>query len=149
MLTTVAASRNESTPSNRPPSCGGVVLFELLTGRTLRFLPVTAISGFAISPDGQELATVSDDRMLRIWRIEDGAELHCIQAHGVSAKGVAWTMDGRTLGTVGMDGLFRCWRRDVMQMTMEVPFSTQLLSLEFSPDGKKLQFWTARAVPSC
>ena len=67
----------------------------------------------------------------------DGAELHCIQAHGVSAKGVAWTMEGRTLGTVGMDGLFGCWRRDVMQMTMEVPFSTQLLSLEFSPDGRK------------
>ena len=45
--------------------------------------------------------------------------------------------DGRTLGSVGMDRVFRCWRRDVMQMTMEVPFPAQLDSLEFSPDGTK------------
>ena len=76
----------------------GVVLFEPLSGQILQSLSVAAVTGIAFSPDSQELATVSDDRMLRIWRIEDGAELHSIQAHGVSAKDVAYTPDGRTLG---------------------------------------------------
>ena len=39
--------------------------------------------------------------------------------------------------TVGKDGMFRCWRRELMQMTMEVPFSSPLHLLEFSPDGTK------------
>jgi len=118
-------------------NANGVVLFEPQSGSILRLLAVAGLTGIAFSPDSQELATVSDDRMLRIWRIEDGSELHCIQAHGVSAKDVAYTPDGRTLGTVGLDGLFRCWRRGRMQMTMEVPFSSQLNWLEFSPDGTK------------
>ena len=94
-----------------------------------------AIRGFDFSPDDLELATVSNDGMLRTWRVADGIELTSVHAHDVSANGVAYTPDGKTIATVGSDGFFRCWRRDILQQTLEVPFRARLFFLKFSPDG--------------
>lgn len=112
-----------------------VVIVESRSGRILRTLDDRAVRGLAFSPDSQELATVSDDRMLKIWRVSDGMLLYSRQAHGVAARDVAFTSDGKTIGTVGADGLFRCWRRDVMEMTMELSLENPLSQFKFSPDG--------------
>lgn len=113
-----------------------VVIVESSTGRILRTLDDRAVGGFAISPDAEELATVSDDRMLKIWRVSDGMLLHSRQAHGVAARDVAYTSDGKTIGTVGADGLFRCWRRDVMEMTIELRLANPPQQIKFSPNGR-------------
>lgn len=105
------------------------------SGRVLHAIHHPAIRGFDFSPDDLELATVSNDGMLRTWRVADGIELHSVHAHNVSANGVAYTSDGKTIGTVGSDGLFRCWCREILQQTMEVPFRARLYFLKFSPDG--------------
>ena len=105
------------------------------SGRVLYTIHHPAIRGFDFSPDDLELATVSNDGMLRTWRVADGIELHSVHAHNVSANGVAYTSDGKTIGTVGSDGLFRCWRREILQQTMEVPFRARLYFLKFSPNG--------------
>jgi len=78
----------------------GVTLVDSTTGSTLHTLggPNSAINYLAFSPDGREVATVSDDRSLRIWRISDGVEIHSVEAHKIADKNVACTPDARRSG---------------------------------------------------
>ncbi len=91
---------------------------------------------FAFSPDGSEIAIVSEDRKLRRLSIKNCTDIASVEAHEVAARGVAYTPDGLTIGTVGTDGYFRCWRVAVMEPTMELPLGTPLMQLKFSPDGQ-------------
>ena len=64
----------------------------------------------AFSPDGRLLASVADDRTLRLWDVATG------QPHGPSLTGhrdeirtVAFSPDGRWVATGSRDGLVRLW----------------------------------------
>jgi serine/threonine protein kinase/WD40 repeat protein len=128
------------SPDSRQIACSvqrGILLFDTRTLQSTGELNVPEVRQFGFSPNGREIATVGDDRLLRIWQLSDRRNTHTVQAHGVSARDVAWTADGLTLATVGSDGLFRCWRRQGLHLTLEVPFSSPLYQLEFSPDGNR------------
>src|SRR5437763_1893500 len=59
------------------------------------------VSSLAWSPDGDRLASGSQDRTCRLWDPATGASVRQlkIEAHGETAavSGVAWSPDGRTL----------------------------------------------------
>jgi WD40 repeat protein len=58
-----------------------------------------AVTGFAFSPDGKAIATVTDDRTLRLFRVSD------ISAKGIPSikKGVAKDLAGVAFGSSAED----------------------------------------------
>jgi len=55
--------------------------------------------GLAFTPDGQNLASASADRTIRVWSVVDQALLNSVQGHADEGRVLAFLPDGRTLAS--------------------------------------------------
>lgn len=91
------------------------------------------IYGIDITPDGQWIATVGKDRMLRVWDVLDEQLWFSEAADGFLAKRVCLAPDGRQAVTAGLDGKLLRWdlssksvrsTRGLVTTLVEVPEGT-------------------------
>ena len=61
------------------------------------------------SPNGDRVATASEDKTARVWDAGGGREVLRIEKHAAKVYGVAFSHDGTTLVTSGADGAVRLW----------------------------------------
>lgn len=52
------------------------------------------VKGCAFSPDGSRIVSASDDKTLKLWDAENGAELASLAGHTYSVNGCAFSPDG-------------------------------------------------------
>ena len=64
----------------------------------------------AFSPDGQHIATASEDGTVRVWRVRDGACIATFSEHDDCVSHVAFSADGEVLASGARDGTV-CIRR--------------------------------------
>jgi WD40 repeat protein len=64
----------------------------------------------AFSPDGQTVASGSQDCAVRLWRAADGDLLRTLEGHTGSVVSVAFSPDGQTLASGSWDKTVRLWR---------------------------------------
>lgn len=81
----------------------------VLHGRGVLRAHGDAVRCLAIHPDGDLLASGSDDRTIRLWRLPDGKPLRTLEAHTGSVTCLAIAPDGRRLISAGRDGDIRLW----------------------------------------
>jgi WD40 repeat protein len=67
------------------------------------------VESLAFAPDGETIATVGDDRNLRLWDIASGRRIGILEGHAESVKAVAISPDGKTLATGRDDGTMKLW----------------------------------------
>ncbi len=103
------------------------------------------------SPDGQLLATASEDGTIRLWQVDTGNLLQILKSYSYI---VAFSHDGRTLAAGLHDGEVQLWRvsdwillatleRKTAGITNNVIWNTQsgiasITSLAFTPDDQLL-----------
>jgi len=98
------------------------------------------------SPDGQFIASASDDNTIKLWRC-DGTEVKTLKGHKDSVWNVSFSPDGLTIASASWDGTVKLWNiegkeiktldkssyfRNLTKSTLEL----SLYSINFSPDGK-------------
>ncbi|MDB9312638.1 hypothetical protein PN462_05945 [Spirulina sp. CS-785/01] len=88
------------------------------------------------SPDGQFLATGSDDWIVRIVTIETGEEIARID-HDGRVSTVAWSPDGRFLATGSDDGTARIVTETGEEIA-RIDHDGRVRGVKWSPDGKFL-----------
>ncbi|GIH29729.1 hypothetical protein Aph01nite_80390 [Acrocarpospora phusangensis] len=98
--------------------------------------PVTSC---AFSPDGTLLATTSDDRTVRLWRVADGSVQAVLSGHTGGVWDCAFSPDGTLLATAGEDATVRLWQLpEGLQQAALVGHTSGVWGCAFSPDGTLL-----------
>jgi WD40 repeat protein len=110
------------------------------------------IEGVCFSPDGQRLATASDDTTVKIWDAQTGREELTLQAHTGPVSGVCFSPDARCLASASGKEV-KVWDAQTGQVLLSLQGRTgqtgQVLpslhghsgpdsSVCFSPDGRCL-----------
>lgn len=110
-----------------------LMLFNTITWQpTLDFIAHSyVVSGVRISPDESEIATVSHDNTVRIYKASDVERVQLIYGQ-VGPTAVAFGPKPGQYTTSGWDGTIRIWRNE--DKSESIPVGEAIKSLSVSPD---------------
>ncbi|HEY9860310.1 MAG TPA: NB-ARC domain-containing protein [Candidatus Obscuribacterales bacterium] len=146
---------------------GTVRLWDVTTGECLHSLKDHTgwVWSVAFSPDGQQLASSSSDRTLKLWNLSQFHTLnqvrlvHSLSGHTQSIRAVAFSPDGTTLASGSDDQSIRFWHSPTGECLSVLPGHTSWISsLAFSPDASLLasgsedqsvRLWNSRTHACC
>src|SRR5262249_31556908 len=86
-------------------------LWDLARGQQLLTLPghTSGVTSVAFSPDGQRLASASQDRTVKVWDAARGQELLTLKEHTQEVWSVAFSFDGQRLASASPDQTVKVW----------------------------------------
>ena len=87
----------------------------------------------AISPQGNLIATASEDKTAKIWSSE--GQLLQTLPHSDRVNGIAFSPDGQTIATASKDQTVKLWNLEGELLATLVGHGRTVYSVAFSPDG--------------
>jgi hypothetical protein len=103
-----------------------------------------AVRSVAFSPNGQLVASGSDDNAIRLWDVASGEAVQVLRGHGSGVRACAFSPDGQFVLSGGQDEQLRLWNlagyeeTRVLHSTLLAGHDDAVLSAAFSPDGTKI-----------
>jgi WD40 repeat protein len=91
----------------------------------------------SFSPDGQTIASASDDRTVRLWQ-RDGTLIATLEGHADSVLSVNFSPDGQTIASASADDTVRLWQRDGTPIATLEGHKSTVNDVNFSPDGQTI-----------
>ncbi|BAZ51580.1 WD-40 repeat protein [Nostoc sp. NIES-4103] len=92
------------------------------------------ISGLVLSPNGQILASASQDTTIKLWHL-DGTLITTITGHSAAVWNVAFSPDGKTLVTVSGDKTVKIWSVEGTELSTLKAHRSTVRTIAYSPDG--------------
>nr|WP_198015034.1 WD40 repeat domain-containing protein [Mastigocladopsis repens] len=135
------------TPDSRTLVSGGsqndgvIRLWDTTTGKRTGIISrahKTAVESMIISPDGQTLASCSDDNTINLWNLKNNKFTRSFVGHTSNVLSLAVTPNGKVLVSGALDGI-RMW--DLLQqrpLATLTRFDNLIYTLAISPDGQTL-----------
>jgi WD40 repeat protein len=127
------------------------VLFGQETSKPIRIFKghTDKVTSVAVSPDGKQLISGSDDKTIRVWDIEKPEAVQVLKDHQNYVLSVAFSGDGKRFLSAGggqwrgqtfateTDQFVRLWNTEEMKVLKKMPgHEAPIWSVAFAPDGK-------------
>ena len=96
-----------------------------------------SVSSLSFSPDGQVIASASQDGKIRLWNL-NGKMLKILNGHEDVVNGISFSPNGELIVSASGDGTVRFWRKDgsLLRLLEEKP--QKFKSVSFSPDSREI-----------
>jgi len=134
------------TPLPPPISAGNVANLSIY----LTFGHGEVIRSLAFSPDGATLASAggnNEDFDIRLWDVNTGQLLHILQGHTSIVWGVAFSPDSTLIASASSDRTVKIWDWSAGTLLHTLDLPSEIVSVEFSPDGQTLAVGGVDAWP--
>ncbi|KAJ8481475.1 hypothetical protein ONZ45_g15306 [Pleurotus djamor] len=95
-------------------------------------------ASLAWSPSGDRIVSGTGNGSVEIWSANRGKITHTFKAHNDWIDCLAFRDDGQVLATGSWDHRIRIWQCNTWEKIWEFDIGEEVLSLAFSPDGKRL-----------
>ncbi len=118
------------TLSLNPP---GGSLLRTLTGHSNR------VNALAVTPDGKQVISASDDKTLKVWNLETFQEVSTLTGHSDWVYALAVTPDGKQVISGSDDNTLKVWNLETFQEVSTLTgHSSEVYALALTPDGKQV-----------
>jgi WD40 repeat protein len=99
-----------------------------------------SVLGVAFSPNGQLIASASEDGTVKVWAAETGQVLRSLGKNNIgSLDAIAFSPDGQLIAAAGYDGEIKFWQTASGSAAGTLKGHSRFVSsLKFSPDGQHL-----------
>jgi WD40 repeat protein len=98
-----------------------------------------SISSVAFSPDGQKLASASEDGDVRLWNTQTGQLIYSFQGYPNRVVSLAFSPDGQKLASATEDGNVGLWDTQTGQLLRFLEgHSSDVDDIDISTDGRTL-----------
>lgn len=99
----------------------------------------STVTGVAFPANGMMLASGSEDKSVRLWRVANAEPVHTLKGHRGGVTGVVFSPDGTMLASSSSDKTVRLWRIPDGKLLQTLKGHTnEVNSVAFSPDGNTL-----------
>ncbi len=88
------------------------------------------------------MATAGADETVRLWRVSDWQEVHCMKHQG-EVWSIAFSPDSKYLATASSDKTVRVWEVNHSLEVSRISHREHVRAVAFSPDGKHLAIASA------
>ena len=96
------------------------------------------VTSVAFSPDGQTIASGSDDNTIKLWNSQDGRLIRTLKGHTELVTSVAFSPDGQTIASGSWDNTIKLWNSQNGHRIRTLGHTLSVWSVAFSPDGKTI-----------
>ncbi len=106
-----------------------------------------SVNSVSFSPDGNLIASASEDATIRLWNVKSGELIRTLVGHTAFVNSVSFSPDGNFIASASNDNTIRLWDvKNGEQIRTLDGHTDNVNSVSFSPDGNLIASGAGKSV---